>query len=140
MAIPRLPVDDITVLVVDDDDTTRGLLRRSLTIMGATPLEATDGSSGLRIVHETHPNLVIIDLNMEPVGGMAMLGGMRSSADTKVAATGVLMFTGDNDAAARHKASLLGVDGYIVKPFSPIGFAEKVADSILKRRQLPPAP
>ena len=137
MAIPRLPYDDITVLVVDDDDTTRALLKRSLTIMGAMPLEAVDGSSGLRIVHETHPSLVIIDLNMEPVGGMAMLGGMRSSSDTKVAATPVLMFTGDSDAAARNKASLLGVDGYIVKPFSPAGLAEKVADSILKRRPLP---
>lgn len=130
--IENLPFDDVTVLVVDDDNVARTLVVRIVEKMGGRALEAEDGSSALRIVHEQRPMVVVADLNMEPVDGLAFLGGMRNSMDVYVAATPALMFTADADGTKMEKARKLGIDAYIVKPFTPVGFAERLRDTVTR--------
>lgn len=136
--IEKLPYDDVSVLVIDDDVSTRGLLVRILEIMGCCKvLEAADGGTGLRIAHESHPTLVICDVQMTPVDGMSFLGGLRHSINEQVARTPVLMFTADGTAGYMKKAKEIGVDGYIIKPFTPSGFSDRIREVVLRVRGNP---
>jgi two-component system chemotaxis response regulator CheY len=129
--ITPLDYDDVNVLIIDDDSITRDLLCRILQKMGiATVLCAVDGSEGLRMAHETVLSLVVCDVQMRPVDGLAFLGGLRNSMDKVVATTPVLMFTSDATTSAMDRAKKLGIDGYVIKPFSPSGFSIRVAELI----------
>lgn len=130
----RFHRDDLTALVVEDEDTTRTLLERLLTNMGAAEvLTARDGAEGLRLVCEKRPSLVVCDLEMEPVDGLSLLGGVRSAMDPILAATPVFIFTANKDAAALGKAKSLHAAGYLIKPFNPKGFASFLAEAMAVR-------
>lgn len=131
--LDRFSADDIAVLVVEDDSTTRSLLVRMLKAMGAAHIhEAVNGSDGLRLACETKPHVAICDVNMEPVDGLSFLGGVRASLDPKISALPVVMFTAAKDSAALEKARALGVQGYMLKPFNPKGFASTMCDIVAK--------
>lgn len=131
--LERFAADNITILVVEDDDTTRSLLCRMLKTMGATQvLEAVHGGDGLRLAWEHKPTIAICDIEMAPVDGLSFLGGVRAALDPKVSALPVVMFTGSKDSAAMEKAKALGVQGYLLKPFNPKGFATYMCDMVAK--------
>jgi len=131
--LERFSADDVTVLVVEDDASTRSLLARMLKTMGAAQIfEATNGSEGLRLACEYKPHVAICDVNMEPVDGLSFLGGVRAALDPKVSALPVVMFTAAKDSAALEKARALGVQGYLLKPFNPKGFATTMCDIVAK--------
>lgn len=131
--LERFSADDITVLVVEDDASTRSLLARMLKTMGAAQIhEATNGGDGLRLACEHKPHIAICDVNMEPVDGLSFLGGVRAALDPKVSSLPVVMFTAAKDSAALEKARALGVQGYLLKPFNPKGFATTMCDIVAK--------
>ena len=135
-AIERLPFDDVVVLVVDDDSTTCKLLSRIVTQMGGAVVQASEGSEGLRLAHERLPDVVVTDINMRPVDGIAMLAGIRHSLNPQVVELPVLVFTGEKSQDTVEIARKLGVSGYLVKPFNPHGFARQVLEIVTKRRAL----
>lgn len=130
----RFHRDDLTALVVEDDDTTRTLLERLLTNMGAEAvLTARDGAEGLRLVCQKRPDLVVCDLEMDPVDGLSLLGGVRAAMDPLLAATPVFIFTGNKDVQLLGKAKALHAAGYLIKPFNPKGFASYLAEAMAVR-------
>lgn len=133
--------NDLTVLVVEDEEVTRTLLARLLTNMGASKVwTAADGAEGLRLVCQHRPTLVVCDLEMEPVGGLSLLGGVRAVLDPELAATPIFIFTANKDGAALAKAKALKAAGYLIKPFNPKGFASFLADAMAVRAQCGAAP
>jgi two-component system chemotaxis response regulator CheY len=131
--IEKLPYDDVTALLIDDDDTTRNLLGRIIEKMGVkTVYQAKDGSDGLRLAHENIPTFVICDIQMAPVDGLAFLGGLRNSMAPGVSSTPVLMFTSEKTSESMERAKKLGIDGYLVKPFNPKGFSSRICDLVTK--------
>src|SRR5512145_2195375 len=130
----RFHRSDFVCVVVEDDDTTRTLLERLLANMGAEQvLTARDGAEGLRLVCQKRPNLVVCDLEMEPVDGLSLLGGVRAAMDPLLAATPVFIFTGNKETAALSKAKALKAAGYLIKPFNPKGFATFLAEAMAAR-------
>jgi two-component system chemotaxis response regulator CheY len=122
--IEKFTAPDVTALVVEDDHSQRDLLVRLLEAMGAVKVfVAEEGGEGLRIAFEQQPAVVICDLEMKPIDGLALLGGIRSSLNTIVAGTPVVMFTANKDTIVAKRAKALGVSGYLVKPFNPKGFS-----------------
>ncbi|MGE4281302.1 MAG: response regulator [Magnetospirillum sp.] len=131
--LERFTAEDVSVLVIEDDASTRSLLVRMLKTMGAAQVhEAANGSDGLRLACENKPHVAICDVNMEPVDGLSFLGGVRAALNPKVSALPVIMFTAAKDSAAMEKARALGVQGYLLKPFNPKGFASTMCDIVAK--------
>jgi CheY-like chemotaxis protein len=117
---------DITALVIDDDITSRTLLVRLLAVMGAAKvLEATNGLEGLRLAFgDPRPHMIICDLHMEPIDGLAVLGAVANSHNSKIAAIPVIIFTATQSPELMQKAMQSGAAGAIPKPFNPHDLSE----------------
>jgi two-component system, OmpR family, response regulator MprA len=66
-----------TVLIAEDSHDTRIMLKRAFELKGYSVVEAADGSEALDAVHETRPNLIVIDLNMPVVDGLETIKKIR---------------------------------------------------------------
>jgi len=100
------------ILVVDDDDDIRGLLRALLERAGHEVSEAPDGRAGLRELYAASPDLVILDVTMPGLDGWATLDRIREVADVPV-----LMLTARDAELERVRGLTSGADDYVVKPF-----------------------
>jgi len=115
------------VLVVDDDEVIRSLVRDGLEREGFEVCLAGDGESALRILGDEAPNLVILDVNLPAVGGFDVLSSIRGSSGVPV-----ILLTGRVDEVDRVLGLELGADDYVMKPFSPRELASR-ARAILRR-------
>ncbi|HSZ14640.1 MAG TPA: response regulator transcription factor [Solirubrobacteraceae bacterium] len=115
------------ILVVDDDPSTRDLLRGMLERAGHEVREAEDGRAGLRDLYAVAPDLVILDVNMPQLDGWATLERIRDLSDVPV-----LMLTAREAELERVRGLQGGADDYVVKPF---GHQEIVArvQALLRR-------
>jgi DNA-binding response OmpR family regulator len=100
------------ILVVDDDDTTRELLRSMLERSGHEVREAPDGRAGLRDLYAAAPDLVILDVDMPELDGWQTLERIRDLSDVPV-----LMLTVREAELERVRGLKGGADDYVVKPF-----------------------
>lgn len=120
----------ITVVIVDDNDTTRAMLRGILRQDGIEVIgEAKDGPNAVVMVRKLAPSLVCLDVNM-PNGS-----GLDALAEIKAAHPGVkvLMVTGSTDRNTVQAAITGGANGYVVKPFN----AAKVMAAVRQAVGLP---
>ena len=101
------------VLVVDDEPQIRRIMRTTLTGAGYEVDDAKTGEEALEKCREFRPDLVLLDINMPGMGGMAACRAIR--ADANVA---IIMLTVRNTEADKVKALDAGADDYISKPFS----------------------
>lgn len=104
-----------TILVVEDNAQNRKLARLVLEQAGHAVLEAGDGEAGLAAVREQQPALVLMDVQMPGMDGLAAVRALRAdpaTAGIKVLALTALAMKGD---AERMLAA--GFDAYIAKPF-----------------------
>jgi len=107
------------ILVVDDDDDIRGLVRTLLERAGHDVSDASDGLDGLRELYAGSPDLVILDVAMPGLDGWATLERIREVSDVPV-----LMLTARDAELERVRGLKGGADDYVVKPF---GVRELVA-------------
>jgi DNA-binding response OmpR family regulator len=115
------------VLVVDDDDTTRDLLRGMLERSGHEVREAADGRAGLRDLYAASPDLVILDVEMPDLDGWQTLERIRDLSDVPV-----LMLTARAAELERVRGLKGGADDYVVKPFGHQELAARV-QALLRR-------
>ncbi len=101
-----------TILVVDDDADTRGLVRRLLERAGYVVREAEDGLAGLRELFAAPPDLVLLDVMMPGLDGWTTLERIREVSDVPV----VMLTARDTELERVHGLSH-GADDYISKPF-----------------------
>ena len=115
---PNTGISDVkTILVVDDDDDIRGLLRATIERATHQVLEAADGEEALSLVGRAPPDLILLDVNMPGVDGPSVCRQLK--ADAATVAIKILMLTAATQAADRQRGMEAGADGYITKPFSP---------------------
>jgi DNA-binding response OmpR family regulator len=100
------------VLVVDDDDDIRTLVRTLIERSGATVHEAANGRDALREFHAWRPDLVVLDVSMPELDGWHVLERIRDMSDVPV-----LMLTARGDELERVRGLRSGADDYVVKPF-----------------------
>lgn len=104
-----------TVLIIEDDFTLRELLIRALDQPDITFLQATDGESGLRMVREAHPNLILLDLGLPDISGIAVLEALKSNPVSQ--SVPVIILTAQTSREEKIKGFNTGADDYISKPF-----------------------
>jgi two-component system KDP operon response regulator KdpE len=99
--------------VVDDEPQIRRIMRTTLIGAGYEVDDAKTGEEGLEKVREFRPDLVLLDINMPGIGGLAACRAIR--ADTNIA---VIMLTVRNSEADKVAALDAGADDFVTKPFS----------------------
>lgn len=101
------------VLVVDDEAAVRALIVNRLRDYGYRPIEADDGTSALRLIHDRRPDAVVLDVGLPNLDGTSVLAALRSHPD--LASVPVIgMSGGDVDPAQERDFTC-----FLQKPFSP---------------------
>ncbi len=122
------------VLIVDDDDLVRSLLRMTLPAEGLDLIEAQNGEEALEVVAKGVPALVLLDWRMPGLSGADVLAELKR----RQPGTPVIVLTVESDPRQREMAKSLGADVFLTKPFSPLhllGTVERVlADRALNER------
>jgi DNA-binding response OmpR family regulator len=115
------------ILVVDDEEDIRGLVRTLLERAGHEVSEAPDGRAGLRALYTSSPDLVVLDVTMPGLDGWATLERIREVTDVPV-----LMLTARDTEVERVRGLTGGADDYVVKPFGRQELVARV-EALLRR-------
>ena len=110
------------ILVADDDDSVRSLLRLTLPAEGVEVVEARDGEEALELISAHAPDLLLLDWNMPGRPGADVLAEVRRSHPTLP----VIVLTADQAGSTHELAGALGADTFLTKPFSPLELLEAV--------------
>jgi DNA-binding response OmpR family regulator len=122
-------MSDCRILVVDDDEDIRGLVRTLLERTGAEVKEAANGRDGLREFHAWRPDLVVLDVSMPDMDGWNVLERIRDMSEVPV-----LMLTARGDELERVRGLQAGADDYVVKPFGKQELVARV-QALIRRAQ-----
>jgi len=104
------------VLLVDDEENIRILVRFNLEKSGYEVIEAGDGKEALRLVAAMRPEIVLLDLMLPGMDGLEVCRSLKSNPQT--AALPIIMLTAKSDEIDRVIGLELGADDYLTKPFS----------------------
>jgi two-component system alkaline phosphatase synthesis response regulator PhoP len=115
------------ILVVDDDAKTVELVKLYLNRDGYRVLTAYDGTEALRLAHESHPDLIVLDLMLPGVDGLEVCRTIRNESDVPI-----IMLTAKSTDQDKLIGLSLGADDYVTKPFSPRELAARVR-TVLRR-------
>jgi len=123
------------VLVIDDEDALRSVVRAALATEGYNVLEATDGTTGLELARKHIPALILCDVHMEGIDGYAFVEQLRKEPST--ATIPVILITGVmRDYSSVRHAMGVGADDYLLKPFSVEELLEAVRMRLLKQQTI----
>ena len=120
---------DLVAMVVDDFSTMRRILRKILKdLQFKEIIEAENGVEALRLLKSNKVDLIVSDWNMPTMDGLELLNRVR--ADERLKGIPFMMVTAETKKENIIKAIQAKVSNYVVKPFSPAVFAEKLAKII----------
>ena len=120
------------ILVIEDNEQNRILMRQILTYHGYDVLEAADGLTGLEMARAHTPALILLDIQMPVMNGFMVIRELRNNPEfRKIKAIAVTSFAMKGD---REKALQAGFDEYVTKPIDTRKFPELVKQ-VLSRMQ-----
>jgi two-component system, cell cycle response regulator DivK len=106
------------ILVIEDQEDLRGVLRDLLTGSGYAVAEAADGQAGVEITRSERPDLVLMDIQLPVMDGYEATRQIK--ADPNVKATPVIAVSSFAMKGDEEKARASGCDHYVTKPYSPV--------------------
>ncbi len=122
------------LLIADDDDGVRSLVRMTLQADTYEILEARDSDQALALAREHRPDLIFLDVMMPGISGFEVC--RRLKADPVTAEITVIMLTAQAQERDREEGVAAGADDYFTKPFSPVGLLYKVEEVFAKEEYL----
>lgn len=114
------------ILVVEDNEKNRKLVRDVLTVKGYRLLETETGEEGVRLAREERPALILMDIQLPGINGIEALRRLR--ADPATASIPVVAVTASAMMTDRQKIMAAGFDSYQAKPISVRPFLELVRE------------
>lgn len=120
------------ILIVDDVSANRFVLARILSDAFYEPIEAASGAEALDLARTANPDLVLLDIEMPDLGGIATC--QRLKADPRTAAIPVVMVTAYNDSARKMQALRAGAEDVIGKPINETVLLARIR-SLLRARE-----
>ena len=112
------------ILVVEDQEDNRRIMRDLLTSAGFELLEATTGEEGIHLAETRRPDLILMDIQMPVLDGYEAT--RRSKAATELQHIPIIVVTSYALSGDDAKARAAGADGYVAKPFSPRELLAKI--------------
>jgi two-component system cell cycle response regulator DivK len=118
------------ILYIEDDPGNRMLVRRILEAEGFSIMEATDGPAGLEIAAQTHPDLILLDINLPEIDGYDLAKRFRDTPGLQQVP--ILAITANVMKGDRERTLEAGCDGYIQKPIDVDQLPEQVKTALQK--------
>lgn len=116
--------DKQIILVVDDNGPIRNIIRQHLETAGYAVAEASDGEEALKVIRERPVQLVLLDVMMPKIDGIAVCKAVRERDET--AFVPIVMVSAHGTRVMLKKTHDSGASDFIVKPFSKAVLLEKV--------------
>ena len=120
------------ILIVEDNDKNRKLVRDVLTFKGYTTIETETGEAGVRLAQERRPNLVLMDIRLPGIDGMEALRQLRAEPTTREIP--VMAMTASVMSEDRRRVMGAGFDAYQGKPAQVNDFLAAVAQTLEHHR------
>lgn len=122
-----MELDDVNILIVEDNENMRDLLRDILASFGARRItSAGDGAHALRRLENFPADLAVVDWMMEPVDGIEFTRTIRTSPDSPNPYLPIIMLTGFTEKCRVIEARDAGVTDLLAKPVTPIRLYERI--------------
>ncbi len=119
-----------TILVVEDEEDIRTLVRYNLEAEGFAVVDASDGERGLNLAAKERPALIVLDLMLPGLSGLEVCRLLRTREET--AQVPILILTARAAEVDKVVGLEMGADDYVTKPFSPREFVARVK-AIIRR-------
>ena len=128
-------IEALKVLVVDDDQYMRKVVRTMLNAIGVkTVYEASDGASGLDAIRQHDPDLVIVDWEMPMIDGAQFVRMVRSPGEFPMPDVPIIMLSGHGDRWRVVEAARIGAHEYLLKPVSTKSLLDRIVAIIGRPR------
>jgi two-component system cell cycle response regulator DivK len=114
------------ILIVEDNEKTRKLLRDVLQLKGYRTIEAEMGEDGVTLAMQHKPDLILMDYQLPGINGIEAFQRIRNSPDT--AHIPIVAVTASAMPEEAKKMKEAGFDGLLTKPINVKGFVQFVAD------------
>ncbi|MCL1035859.1 PAS domain S-box protein [Shewanella submarina] len=131
--MPQTELEGMSVLVVDDNDTARDIMRTSLQSMGFEVTTARSGRDALRLAQEHDYRLALLDWKMPEMDGLETAASLQQIAN----APEILMVTAHANEVFVAKLEKLGLAGFISKPVSPSRLLDAIVSVVGEGGTLP---
>jgi two-component system, cell cycle response regulator DivK len=117
------------ILVVEDDEDSRRILRDLLASADYEVLQAVDGKQGIAVAEEQRPDLILMDIQLPLVDGYEATRRIKGNAEVRSIPIIVVTSLALSDGEAEARAA--GCDDYITKPYSPRQLLAKIKEQLL---------
>jgi two-component system, chemotaxis family, chemotaxis protein CheY len=119
------------VILVEDDRVMSAFVLGQLRRLGILDLYAfEDGAVAMTQVTKLKPDLIITDVHMQPVGGVAFVRELRTAADAAIKSIPVIFLSADSSSETIGEVLPLGVSGYILKPPTLSALDQKIQHAL----------
>jgi two-component system, cell cycle response regulator DivK len=123
------------ILVVEDQEDNRKIVRDLLTSVGYELIEAVNGEEGVRLAEQHRPDLVLMDIQLPIVDGYEATRRIKAQPELRgIPIIAVTSYALSGDDA---KALEAGCDAYVAKPFSPRALLAKIREYLGREYQAP---
>ena len=116
------------ILIVEDEESIRFLLKQNLEFEGYEVLETIDGQAGLNAALECEPDLIVLDLMLPQMSGMEVCKRLRSTGNV----TPIIMLTAKGQQIDKVLGLKAGADDYLTKPFDILELSARI-EALLRR-------
>jgi two-component system, cell cycle response regulator DivK len=116
------------ILVVEDQEDNRQILRDLLANAGYEMIEAGDGAQAITAANEHKPDLILMDIQLPELDGYEATRRIKSNP--ALTATPIIVVTSYALSGDEEKARAAGADGYVAKPYSPRALLAKIREYV----------
>ncbi len=120
------------IIIIEDEQAISLWIEKYFTQAGFSVLSCEDGKKGLQLIQQSKPDLIILDLNLPSLDGLAICQQLRRHYNPEIANVAIIMLTARVEEVDRLHGLSIGADDYVIKPFSPRELVAR-ANALLRR-------